>query len=105
MKVPGVAPTLERINQVNREYIREPLTTVSLVMGDITSGREPVTGFFDPQVYAKAYKGAQDISFGQATVSFIETFTTQSLMFTTQSNASKHLRIALGAKPFQVVLM
>lgn len=70
MKVPGVAPALERINYVNREYIREPLTTVSLVMGDITSGREPVTGFFDPQVYAKAYKGAQDISFGQATVSF-----------------------------------
>jgi hypothetical protein len=70
MKVPGVAPALERINQVNREYIREPLTTVSLVMGDITSGREPVTGFFDPQVYAKAYKGAQDISFGQATVAF-----------------------------------
>ena len=70
MKVPGVAPALERINYVNREYIREPLTTVSLVMGDITSGREPVTGFFDPQVYAKAYKGAQDISFGQATVAF-----------------------------------
>ena len=52
MKVPGVAPALERINYVNREYIREPLTTVSLVMGDVTSGREPVTGFFDPQVYA-----------------------------------------------------
>jgi hypothetical protein len=69
MKVPGVAPALERINYINREYIREPLTTASLVMGDITSGREPLTGFFDPQVYEKAYKGAQDISFGQATVS------------------------------------
>ena len=71
MKVPGVAPAIERINYVNREYIREPLTTYNLVMGDITSGREPLTGFFDPEVYRKAYKGAQDISFGQAFVSSI----------------------------------
>jgi hypothetical protein len=70
MKVPGVAPALERINYINREYIREPLTTVALVSGDIISGREPVTGFFDPEVYKKAYKGAQDISFGQASVAF-----------------------------------
>jgi len=70
MKVPGVAPALERINYVNREYIREPLTTVALVNGDITSGREPVTGFFDPNVWRKAAKGAEDISFGQATVAF-----------------------------------
>jgi hypothetical protein len=69
MKVPGIAPALERINYVNREYIREPLTTYNLVLGDITSGREPITGFFDPNVYRKAYKGAQDISFGQAFVS------------------------------------
>jgi hypothetical protein len=69
MKVPGIAPALERINYVNREYIREPLTTYNLVLGDITSGREPITGFFDPNVYKKAYKGAQDISFGQAFVS------------------------------------
>jgi hypothetical protein len=70
MKVPGVAPALERINHINREYIREPLTTVALVNGDITSGREPVTGFFDPNVWRKAAKGAEDISFGQATVAF-----------------------------------
>ena len=70
MKVPGVAPALERINYINREYIREPLTTVALVNGDITSGREPVTGFFDPNVWRKAAKGAEDISFGQATVAF-----------------------------------
>jgi hypothetical protein len=69
MKVPGIAPALERINYVNREYIREPLTTYNLVLGDITSGREPITGFFDPNVYRKAYQGAQDISFGQAFVS------------------------------------
>jgi hypothetical protein len=69
MKVPGVAPALERINYVNREYIREPLTTYNLVLGDITSGREDLTAIFDPDAYRKAYKGAQDISFGQAVVS------------------------------------
>ena len=66
MKVPGVAPALERINYINREYIREPLTTYNLVLGDITSGREPVASIFDPNEWRKAYKGAQDISFGQA---------------------------------------
>ena len=30
MKVPGVQPALERINNINREYIREPLTTFAL---------------------------------------------------------------------------
>jgi hypothetical protein len=68
MKVPGVQPALERISYVNREYIREPLTTVSLVQADIFSGREPVTGYFDPNLWRKAYTGAQDISFGQASV-------------------------------------
>jgi hypothetical protein len=70
MKVPGVAPALERINYVNREYIREPLTTVALVSGDILSERVPQTGIFDPNVWRNAYKGAQDISFGQATVAY-----------------------------------
>ena len=69
MKVPGVAPALERINYVNREYIREPLTTYNLVLGDITSGREDLTAIFDPNVYRKAYQGAQEISFGQAALS------------------------------------
>jgi hypothetical protein len=70
MKVPGVAPALERINYVNREYIREPLTTVALVSGDILSERVPQTGIFDPNVWRNAYKGAQDISFGQATAAY-----------------------------------
>jgi hypothetical protein len=70
MKVPGVAPALERINYVNREYIREPLTTVALVSGDILAERAPQTGIFDPNVWRNAYKGAQDISFGQATVAY-----------------------------------
>jgi len=29
MKVPGLAPTLRKINEINQEYIREPLTTVN----------------------------------------------------------------------------
>jgi hypothetical protein len=74
MKVPGVAPALERINYVNREYIREPLTTVALVQGDITSGREPLTGFFDPKVWRKAATGAEEISFGQASVAGYRAF-------------------------------
>lgn len=69
MKVPGVQPALERINRINQEYIREPLTTYNLVIGDITSGREPIGSIFDPNEWRKAYKGAQDISFGQAVVS------------------------------------
>ena len=69
MKVPGLQPALERINYINREYIREPLTTYNLVLGDITSGREDLTAIFDPNVYREAYKGAQNISFGQAALS------------------------------------
>lgn len=68
MKVPGVQPALQRINYINQQYIREPLTTLSLVQGDINSGRIPVTDIFNPNEWRKAYKGAQDISFGQATL-------------------------------------
>lgn len=66
MKVPGVAPALQRINYINQEYIREPLTTFNLVMGDVTAGRVGLGGFFDPNEWKKAYTGAQDISFGQS---------------------------------------
>ena len=69
MKVPGVQPAVERINNINQEYIREPLTTYNLVMGDINSGRVSPTAIFDPNEWKKAYKGAQTISFGQAVVS------------------------------------
>jgi hypothetical protein len=68
MKVPGVQPALQRINYVNQEYIREPLTTLSLVQGDLNSGRINPLDIFDPNEWRKAYKGAQDISFGQAVV-------------------------------------
>jgi hypothetical protein len=66
MKVPGVSSTFEKINEINQEYIREPATTVALVQGEINKTNQ--LAFFDPNVWRKAYKGAQDISFGQAIV-------------------------------------
>jgi hypothetical protein len=71
MKVPGVQPALERINYINQNYIREPLTTVALVQGDVNGGR---ASFFDPNEWSKAFKGAQDISFGQAVVGQYRSF-------------------------------
>ena len=67
MKVPGVQPALQRINYINQEYIREPLTTFSLVQGDLNKTGD-IGIIFDPNEWRKAYKGAQDISFGQAVV-------------------------------------
>jgi len=68
MKVPYVAPALERINNINREYIREPLTTFNLVQGDLNAGRIEFLDYFDPDTWRKAYGGAQDISLGQSFV-------------------------------------
>ena len=66
MKVPGVQPALQRINYINQNYIREPLTTINLVQGDVLAGR---ADFFDPNEWKKAFKGAQTISLGQAMLS------------------------------------
>ena len=66
MKVPGVSSTFEKINEINRDYIREPATTVALVQGEIN--RTNKLAFFDPNVWRKAWKGREDISFGQAVV-------------------------------------
>lgn len=71
MKVPGVQPTFEFIDKVNREFIREPLTTVGLALGDVKSGR---ASFFDPNEWKKAYAGAQEISYGQAVVGYARTW-------------------------------
>lgn len=68
MKVPGVAPVLDRINQINRDYIREPLTTYNLVLGDLNSGRINPLEVFNPNEWRKAATAAQDISLGQAVV-------------------------------------
>jgi hypothetical protein len=66
MKVPGVAPALEKINKINQEYIREPLSTFGLVQGELNSGRIDTLDYFDPDTWRRAYKGAQEISPGQA---------------------------------------
>jgi hypothetical protein len=71
MKVPGVQPALERINYINQNYIREPLTTINLVQGDVIAGK---ASFFDPNEWKKAFTGAQDISFGQATVGMYRSY-------------------------------
>jgi hypothetical protein len=74
MKVPGVQPAIERIQNINQNYIREPLTTFELVQGDVNKSLaqgnilEGIKGYFDPNEWKKAYTGAQDISFGQAFV-------------------------------------
>lgn len=68
MKVPYVAPALERINNINREYIREPLTTFNLVQGDLNAGRIEFLDYFDPDTWRKAKTGAEDISLGQSFV-------------------------------------
>lgn len=77
MKVPGVQPTLERINYINQEYIREPLTTYNLVLGDLASGRFDSNNIFDPNAWrkelGKAYEGAQTISLGQAVLGYYRT--------------------------------
>ena len=64
-KVPGVAATGEFLYKANQEVIREPFTTYQLVMGDVEGG---LFNFFDPNAWKKAYKGAQEISLGQAVV-------------------------------------
>ena len=68
MKVPGFQPTVERINKINQEFIREPLTTFELVQGDMIK-TDSLGTFFNPNEWRKAYKGAQEISYGQAVVS------------------------------------
>jgi len=70
MKVPGLQPTVERINKINQEFIREPLTTFELVQGDMVK-TDSLGTFFDPNEWRKAYKGAQEISYGQAVASKI----------------------------------
>lgn len=71
MKVPGVQPLFERINQVNRDYIREPLTTVALVNADIQKGDVSPAEIFNPNTWKAAYTNAQEISLGQAVLNDI----------------------------------
>jgi hypothetical protein len=66
MKVPGVAPAFEKLYEINRDYIREPATTVQLVNGEVN--KTGPLAYFDPNVWRKAWNGREDISFGQAFV-------------------------------------
>ena len=66
MKVPGVAPAFEKLYEVNRDFIREPATTVALVNGELN--KTGPTAFFDPDMWRRAWDGREDISFGQAFV-------------------------------------
>ena len=63
--LPVVSQTLNAINTVNQNLIREPLTTAALAIGDTLQGKGNI---FDPNEWKKAYQGAQSISFGQAVV-------------------------------------
>jgi len=60
-ELPVVKPALEKLDMVNREVIREPLTTFAL-MG--AQGLYMYSG----SDWAKAYSQAQNVSFGQALV-------------------------------------
>ena len=63
LQAPVVKPVLEKVNQINQEYLREPVATFNLAMGDVKAGKG---SFFDPNEWKKAYEGAQSISVGQA---------------------------------------
>lgn len=79
MKVPAVQPAVERIAKINRDYIREPITTYMLMQGDLNKIGIPYNEIFNPNAYREAYKdlfsgelykkakaGAEEISYGQA---------------------------------------
>jgi len=57
MKVPGIQPTFEKINEINQEYIREPLATFNLVQTDQTQFKG---SFFDPNDWKKAYRAVNE---------------------------------------------
>lgn len=58
--MPGVKPVLTKWDEINRDYIREPLTTAMLMQAQ---GLD----FFDGSNWKKAHEEAQTTSFGQAT--------------------------------------
>lgn len=64
MKVPYAQEALEGLYKVNQEVFREPGATYQLMLGEVRGGN--VLGFFDPDTWKKAYKGSQEIAFGQA---------------------------------------
>ena len=71
MKVPGLQPTFEKINEINQEYIREPAATFNLVQTGMVAG---TASFFDPNDWKKAYRAVNveqkivDLKTGEITV-------------------------------------
>jgi hypothetical protein len=57
MKVPGLQTTLEKINEINQEYIREPAATFNLVQTGMVGG---TASFFDPNDWKKAYRAVNE---------------------------------------------
>jgi hypothetical protein len=57
MKVPGLATTFEKINEINQEYIREPAATFNLVQTGMVAG---TASFFDPNDWKKAYRAVNE---------------------------------------------
>jgi hypothetical protein len=57
MKVPGLQPTFEKINEINQEYIREPAATFNLVQTGMVAG---TASFFDPNDWKKAYRAVNE---------------------------------------------
>ena len=57
MKVPGLQPTFEKINEINQEYIREPATTFNLMQTGLFAG---TASFFDPNDWKKAYRAVNE---------------------------------------------
>jgi hypothetical protein len=67
-EIPKVKTALEKWDEINREYIREPLTTTQLM---VAQGLNP----FENSDWKKAYDQAQTTSFGQASVGLIGALT------------------------------
>jgi hypothetical protein len=57
MKVPGLQTALEKVNEVNQEYIREPAATFNLVQSGMVGG---TASFFDPNDWKKAYRAVNE---------------------------------------------
>ena len=57
MKIPGLQTTFEKIEYVNQEYIREPVTTFGLVQSGMRTG---TASFFDPNDWKKAYRAVNE---------------------------------------------
>ena len=63
-ELPGVKPALVKLDQINRDYVREPLTTLELMVAE---RKDPLDG----SAWSEAHKQAQNVSFGQGFVGML----------------------------------